>query len=378
MELITISRLRSYRRCPRREHFSYALRYKPVATDEVLRFGTWFHAGKEAWRLARMEGGDALDRALTAIRSLWCQDEHADEFDLARVVETMIGYHARWSDEPYKVLAVEAEFRTDLRNPDTGRISRTWRQGGKMDAIVQDLRDGRIYAEETKTTSLDISPGSEYWERLRIDGQISLYIDGAAALGYEVAGCLYDVARRPMQRPFEATPEDARKYTKGRKCKVCFGCGALGTPEHTCRVCEGSGWEEAPRLYASQRAEDETPSEFSSRVRESIARDPESCYARGTVVRMGDELEAARRNVWLYAKLIRETRAQADGMFNPGACQSFGSTCPYWTVCTGQASLDDPHLFTRSEYAHSELSDNQPKEEAPHVQARKPETINPS
>ena len=339
MDLITISRLRAYRSCPRKEHYRYALCVKPLTTAEIIRFGTLFHDGKEAWRIARMEGGDPLDRALTTIHERWQADEQADEFELARVELAMIGYHHRYVDEPFKVLAVEAEFSMPLINPHTGRASRTWRQAGKIDAIVQDLRDGRIYAEETKTTGADITAGSPYWERLRIDGQISLYIDGARSLGFEAEGCLYDVIKRPAQRQLQATPEDKRKYRK-----------------------DGG-------LYASQRAEDETPAEFRARVAEAIAADPEGYYVRGTVVRMGDELEAARRNVWLYARMIHDTRDHAAELFNPGACMQFGSPCSYWPVCSGEASLEDRSRYTVADSPHTELSQTQePKEEAEDVE----------
>ena len=35
--------------------------------------------------------------------------------------------------------------------------------------------------------------------------------DGAAALGHDVAGCLYDVICKPGLRPLKATPVEARK-----------------------------------------------------------------------------------------------------------------------------------------------------------------------
>jgi hypothetical protein len=94
------------------------------------------------------------------------------------------GYDARWLEDTvlYDVLAVEEEFSTPLVNPETGSASRTWTLGGKVDAIVREKATGRVLLVEHKTTSEAIGPGSEYWRRLRIDAQVSIYFDGAAAI----------------------------------------------------------------------------------------------------------------------------------------------------------------------------------------------------
>jgi hypothetical protein len=40
-----------------------------------------------------------------------------------------------------------------------------------------------VLVVEHKTSSEDVTPGSFYWSRLRMDGQVSVYFDGARALG---------------------------------------------------------------------------------------------------------------------------------------------------------------------------------------------------
>jgi hypothetical protein len=52
-----------------------------------------------------------------------------------------------------------------------------------------------------------------------MDGQVSTYFDGAASLGLDVAGCIYDVIGKPGIRPLQATPVEARKYTKPTKAE---------------------------------------------------------------------------------------------------------------------------------------------------------------
>ena len=49
----------------------------------------------------------------------------------------MTGYHTRWIDDAHEALAIEAEFETDLTNPETGAKSRTFALAGKLDGVVR-------------------------------------------------------------------------------------------------------------------------------------------------------------------------------------------------------------------------------------------------
>ena len=251
----------------------------------------------------------------------------ADPFELARATAMLTGYHYRWDADMdrYEVLAVEKEFTAPLVNPLTRAASRTWRIGGKLDAVVAERATGRQLIVEHKSASGEVGPGSEYWRRLRIDGQVSLYFDGAKALGYDPQGCLYDVLSKPGQRPLRATPEESRKYTK-----------------------DG-------RLYAAQRDRDETPDEYLARIIDAIAADPNGFYQRGEVVRMERELSEAQHDIWQIGKQVRESDLAGRWPRNPDACVRYGQTCSFFDVCTGEASLDDENRFRRSYEVHPEL-----------------------
>ena len=214
---------------------------------------------------------------------------------------------------------------------------------------------------------MDATPGSEYWRRLRIDGQISMYYEGASVLGHDVAGCIYDVIVRPTLRPYKATPLDKRKLTKGKGCKACGGSagGKRGVVRGSgvrldgiemCPDCEGTGWKEAPRLPANQRENDETADEYRLRVLEAIAADPDHYFVRGTVVRLDDEMVDHRFDVWNTAKHMRAVQLSGRTVRNPDACVSFNRTCEYFEVCCGEQSLDDESAFIRGESSHPELS----------------------
>lgn len=318
LDLMTASRARCARSCQRQHRYQYWDGYRPVRVDENLTFGTLTHLWLEAWW--SVGGGDRLEAALSSIPT------DVDPFDRARAEVMARGYDARWGDVECEVVGVEVEFRGPLQNPDTGAPSRTWKVGGKIDAIAR-LPDGRVMVVEHKTSSEDVSAGSDYWKRLQIDGQISFYYDGARALGLKVDGCIYDVLAKPALRPLKATPPESRKYTK-----------------------DG-------RLYANQRDRDETPEEYRDRLVEAVSANPNAYYARGEVVRLESELEEARYDTWALSKSLQEAHRAGRYPRNPDACVRYGHTCPFFGVCTGCESLDNPELFRRNASVHPELSE---------------------
>lgn len=324
--LLTASRLKSARSCRRMHHNAYDLLIKPAIESDVTRFGTLGHVGLEGWWRAAQDGilGNArLSEALMLMRAR--AKPETDAFELARAEALMRGYHERWADEPYEVIAVEAQFRCDLVNPTTGRASQTWRLAGKIDVIVRDLRTGRVLVVEHKTSSEDVTPGSEYWRRLRMDGQVSIYFVGGAALGHQIDGCLYDVLKKPALRPYKATPIEDRKFKKD------------GT------------------LYANQREVDETPAEFHARCVEAIAENPIGYYQRGEVARLEKDMAEAMLDIWQLGQELREAELVGRYPRNPGACTQYGRTCPYFAACSGETSLDDPEKFRRIDTPHPEL-----------------------
>lgn len=316
MELLTASRLRSARACQRLHKLRYIDGYRPAVEAETLRFGTLVHAAREAWW--RANDGRRMDAALAAIDA-----EKSDPFDRAKARAMMIGYDGRWAGVEMEVLAVEQEFCCELRNPATGRTG-YWALGGKIDSIVR--IEGRNLVSEFKTSAEDISQGSDYWRRLRMDSQVSIYFEGSRSLGHDVEGCLYDVLGKPALKPYKATPQEARKYTKD---------GAL---------------------YKTQRDRDETPDEFEERLISAIAEDPSRYYQRAEVSRLDGELADGLADVWMLGQQIRESERAGRFPRNPDACIRYGRTCEFFAVCSGEASLSDASRFTRIDDKHPELA----------------------
>jgi hypothetical protein len=330
VRLLTSSRLRSFRDCPRLHHYKYVEGYRPVRESEALRFGTLFHRGLEVWWATRQCHAEGLhlddvplDSALVEIRGL-----AADPFEQARVEELLRGYDRAWGEEAgkYEVLGVERPFEAALLNPASWRASATWRLAGKVDLLLRRREDGRVLVCEHKTTSESIEdPAAAYWAKLQMDAQISAYVVGAEALGHQVTDILYDVALRPAQRPLLATPPENRKYRKD---------GAL---------------------YAGQREVDETPEDYRARVRGAIEESPSRFFQRRVVPRTESQIRDFLADAWMQGRVMRDSERLGLAPRNPDACHRFG-TCVFWQACSsGLGPEAFPHEYVRHEDVNPEL-----------------------
>lgn len=311
-ELLTHSRMSCFRSCPRKHYLRYELGLTAETDDMPRKFGTAFHALLEARDKGTIETTD--------LSSL-------DEYDRAAVIE-MFSAHCAYmqkGEDNLEVVAAELEFDIPLKNPETGYSSSIYRLAGKIDRIVK-LADGRLALMEYKTTSRDFSPGAEYWQRLHLDQQLSIYVIAARELGYDVETILYDVTRRPALRPYKATPAEARKYTK-----------------------DG-------RLYANQREEDESPEDFGKRLENDIDERPEHYFARIEIARLEADLDECRAELWDQSQALREAQRAGRWYRNPNNC--FATfTCEFVPICQ-MSALDviTPAGFVRQLSVHPELS----------------------
>lgn len=341
-QLLTSSRFSSWRSCARKHFYKYEERLRPVRDSPEAKFGTLCHRGLESWWTQKanewhvaagagplLYAGDAtpLEAALATVHVHAERSPDQDPIETARAEVLLTAYDLRWKNAPLQPLAVEAEFCCPFINPATGRRSPLWDLAGKLDVLVRNLEDGRVYIVEHKTTTKDISEGSGYWQRLRMDGQVTIYFEGGKSLGNEVYACIYDVLRRPLHRRLAATPEADRKY----------------------RASDG-------KLYANQRETDESIDDYKRRVFEDIAREPESWLKRGNVVRFDEEMNSHLIDLWDVAHQLR--RAQLSGRHprNPDACDAHYRLCEYFDICTGVADPTDPHLYQVREKVHPELA----------------------
>jgi hypothetical protein len=309
MELLTHSRLSCARSCLRRHLLRYELGLRPEEDAEPLQLGTLYH------RMHELNSADACAALATQ-----CPDPFR-----GMLAHALWAHHPLCTHKPqFEVLAHEVQFEFPLRNPDTAGTSRTFMVAGKIDKIIR-LSDGRIAVLEHKTTASDIGPGSDYWLRVRMDQQVTLYLHGARAAGFDATTIVYDVAKKPSQRPYKATPHESRKYTK-----------------------DG-------RLYANQREFDEQPAEYYDRIAAELADHQSEYYAAHEIARMQTDLDLCDREIWQQAQTIMSARAKSAWYRNPDACTG-RARCEYLDVC----SLDLEHGvvpsgFRKVDNVHPEL-----------------------
>jgi hypothetical protein len=327
-ELWTNSRGKCFLMCPREHSYRYVRGYSPLSNKSALVFGDLAHKGLEAW-WNEPNKSTRLESSVSAMRAAIPAG-----FDPYLVVDLecmLLGYDSRWRDEDYTTLAVEREFRIPLIDPANGDLSERFERGGKIDVVAFDNRTRRVLTIEHKTTSLDISPGSDYWTLLRVDGQPSGYFHGARAMGFAAEACVYDVLKKPQIEPKKATPVALRKYTKAKA-------------------------GELPRLYANQRETDETVDEYRARLIADMAEKPEAYFGRMEIVRLEAEMAEYDAEQWDVAHLAAHMTDVGFAPRNTGACKRYGSMCDFMPVCCGEATLEDERLFRHSDTKHPELS----------------------
>lgn len=338
--LLTHSSTQAFHTCPRLYFLRYELALRPAYDSDALRLGSAFHAGLEVIKA----GGDP-DQATAQIRSMYADAVcppwlTADEFEVEceTACAMTAGYWNRWHADPVVTyVAVEQSFSLPILNPETGRVTPTFRNGGKIDGIAR-LPDGRLAIVEHKTTSDDITPGSDYWKRLLLDSQISRYYLAARSLGLDVQTVVYDVVRKPSIRPKAVSKAD-------RAIATSLGHYHGFPLKGQCPERENAG------MYAGRLLDDMTER-------------PEFYFARNEIPRLQSDLLDFQRESWVTQQQIRD--AQLKQRFwgasawprNTGACTS-PYRCQFLDVCRGLSGdpLEGvPEGFRRAQNLHPELS----------------------
>ncbi len=331
LPVLTQSSITTFRRCPREYYYNYVMLRKSLLKSKALTFGSMWHAGLNAWWFQN----DHRHTVAVGAMLVYAEENGVDAFEQVKAECLMAGYTARWDDGMYKTEYVEKGFRTDLVIP--GSRAPSFHLEGSVDAIVW-KRNGTsenfstLYNVESKTTSFDISAGSDYWRHVyALDSQVSTYNAASRAMGYDIRGTIYDVTRKPELVPLKATPEESKKYTKP------------------------TAKEPVPRLYANQREHDETPEEYRKRLTEDIIARPDWYFARQTIVRLEHDDEEHERDVTQTAQMIQFCTEHTAFPRSPNACTRFNRLCDYFAVCAGETTIEDGTRFETKTSQHEEL-----------------------
>ena len=187
--LLTYSALNTFRNCPRKSKNRYLDNLRPRERAEALSFGSVIHTAIELWyRSPDTESRlpDVLAYIDDAFENRVVDPNLMVQWHLATAM--IRGYAERYATEDFEVVEVEKEFVGEIRNPDTGRQSQTFRIAGKVDGIVR-CHDGLYLLEHKTASNVDAS----YLDKLWTDTQIALYCYYLRELGYPIVGVIYNV-----------------------------------------------------------------------------------------------------------------------------------------------------------------------------------------
>jgi len=277
-----------------------------------------------------IEMSTALEVALSELDGIEC-----DPVTRETIRALVTGYAEKWNDHQWDAVAVEQEFRLPIINPGSTRASssRTFEHAGKIDLIVEDRNSpGDYYLCDHKTSSEDISdPGSDFWKQLFLSTQATHYQLACHQAGVKLAGCVWDVIRKPSIRPKKLDKKAQADITSGIYCGIVLDreCGHL---------------------------ESEDGYLYGLRVLSECRENPDRYFQRRSVPRNERELIEYARDLWGTATLIRRS-LNDDAFYRTGAthaCMSFGARCEYLDLCSGFSRVDSGQYVSR--VPHQELT----------------------
>ena len=348
---LTHSRLACAKTCLRKHYWLYVLGLRPVREAEPLRIGRVFHRG-----LALVEKLPRDEAILGAVAGYdagppaeFSEEERAAWWTERETVARLLAAHFwRWADmnTAMGVVATEEVFDIPLRNPATGQPSRTWTLAGRRDKVVR-LPDTRLAILEYKTSSQDLSPDGDFWRRLQMDSQVSIYWLAALDGGLDVQTVLYDVTRKPSIRPSQIPVLDEAGLKIVRDPAGIRVVNKDGKPRQSASAADGY------RLLTRT----ETPEEFGTRLTADIGERPDYYFARREIPRLPADLDEARYELWAWGRILRECERNGRWPRNTGACNGFGR-CACWDLCTGGFDPADgavPDGWQQVEDVHQEL-----------------------
>jgi hypothetical protein len=343
-QLFTHSRQSSFKTCRKQHYFTYEIGLRPINEAKALRMGSAFHAGVES-----LGKGESLEQACEAVRTHYDRSDVFDqyEWDIERetVLRLVCAYQWRWESHRLEYLAVEQSFELPLLNPETGKRTTSFNLAGKIDGIVR-MEDGRQAVKETKLLGDDISGESDLWRRMRMDGQISLYMIAARRLGYPVDAVLYDVARKPTIKPTSVPVLDSLG------AKIVLDRHGDRVRTENGKTYRQTGDKEKGYVLQTRPM---TLEEWGDKLSTDIAERPDYYFRREEISRLDQDLKEYEAEIWEIQQAMRG--AQKSGHWFRTVNKNTCSFCSYLNICSGGIRIGDtpPEGFEFVGDLHPEL-----------------------
>jgi len=311
--------------CPRKHYWRYEVGLQSDTDTAALRFGSaWARAMQGRWNGMAFE--EALDQAIP-------EDSQLDELAVATLSGLLAGYFYHYQNGAFiKQVHPEVEFTQPLPG------SRTFSIAGKMDGLCV-LHDGRLALKEDKTTANSLAPDSDYWLRLRWNGQLFQYILAAQPMGWDVAIVVYDVVRKPAIEPKQIPVLCDRGL---RIVKDSNGARVFkkdGSPR------ESSDKEKGYTLQVRI----ETAEEFSQRLYEDTLARPDFYFSRREVPILEGDLDEFREQRLTLSRMILHCRQsekrfdKAERAWPRNVSEITCRNCSYQSFCLQNISVDLAH-----------------------------------
>ena len=302
--LLTYSALNTFRNCPRKYKNRYLDNLRPRERAEALSFGSVIHTAIELWyRSPDTESRlpDVLAYIDDAFENRVVDSNQMVQWHLATAM--IRGYAERYATEEFEIVEVEKEFVGEIRNPDTGRQSQTFRIAGKVDGIVR-CHDGLYLLEHKTASTVDAS----YLDKLWTDTQIALYCFYLRELGYPIVGVIYNVLLKSRLKQGKGETQE----------------------EYEVRHAELAAKNKSGKSTA-KRQMPETDDEFQARLTEWYSR-PEA-FHRELIYLSEDRLAMLQDEVWEITQQYLDARRRGKWLLNTSNCFSYQRPCEYLSYC---------------------------------------------
>lgn len=305
-----------YKLCPWLFYLRHVLRLRPVEEPEAARQGTNWHKCLEI--LTDPDGGrEAMIDHLNAAYANCPPSVELTDWEIERTIllYSALGWLWYYSDDQVETIAREIHFKRQINN--------LYSRRGKMDRIVRRIK--RLLLGEYKSTSKPIDSGSIYWDHLKLDSQLTLYLIearhaqltgqleqyGISATDPLISGVLYDVWRRPTIRPKKLTQAESKKFAQDGmyfdekfKVEATNPASSMGDGKDLGLLINDVPAESTYGKKEGTFAIRETPEMFGARLLAGIREHPENYFARREIARTDQEL--ARADVE-YSNIARLT-----------------------------------------------------------------------
>jgi hypothetical protein len=313
---------------------------------DALRIGTAIHYGRMQMINRIVNWREMIANGYTQFgeRANDAEQLQKLEYEFHTVITLLEEYNNHWQNQELNFISFEIPFKMEIVNPETGCGTPIFQACGKGDAII-DMGNDRLALNELKTTSDDIALDSDYWRKIRLDAQITLYL-----LAFDKCKTvLYDVIHKPTIRPTNVPLLDEN----GEK-QVIYADGTRAYTKDGKRLKQSVTDSSIEHLLSRPM----TGEEWANKLREHIQKDPFQYYSRMEIARTSRDFEEFKKELWQIQKQIRLSQNKGYWFKNTQACfQPF--RCEYFEFCSNNIKefTETPLGFEFKDNKHPELNE---------------------